>query len=267
MRNVLASLLHTNPRPARRGLVWSAAIASVLTLVLLAAGTLPTFLGYDAFVLAGGSKTPAIREHAILVARRVDPLTVRPGDVITFRLPQNPDLPVTHRVVGVRTVDDIPVFRTKGDANANIDPEEVSGALPISKMAYSVPLAGFVVGFAQTIAGKIVLIALPLMLLVGLWFQSIRARLQQRQGTVEAASPPIAMAPPEPIWEALRPAVGADIPPRFPPGRGMEAPARAPLVAVDRYATDSPSDAVPTRALSLAACGRPHLQMRLAAAL
>ena len=109
---------------------------------------------------------PAIRQGSIIVAKRVDPATIAPGDVISFRRPQRPDIPITHRVMEVRLEDGSPVFLTKGDANSFTDPEEVRVSQPISKLVYTVPFVGYAVSFGRSNLGKALLIGLPALLLV-----------------------------------------------------------------------------------------------------
>ena len=109
---------------------------------------------------------PAIREGSIIVAKRVDLATLEPGDIITFRRPQRPDIPITHRVMEVRLEDGSPVFLTKGDANSFTDPEEVRVSQPISKLVYTVPFVGYAVSFGRSNLGKALLIGLPALLLV-----------------------------------------------------------------------------------------------------
>ena len=149
-----------------RILWWLATLATLGVLVLVGIGATSGLLGYDTFVISGGSMRPAIPTGSIVVAERVDPATIEPGDIITFRRPRQPDAPVTHRVVGVEAIGELPAFRTRGDANANADPELVGPGLPISKHVFTVPYAGYVVTFAGTTLGKVLFIGVPLVWLV-----------------------------------------------------------------------------------------------------
>ncbi len=55
---------------------------------------------------------------------------------------------------------------TKGDANTTVDPEPVATDLPVSRMVFSVPYAGYVLEFSRTSTGKVALIVLPALLLL-----------------------------------------------------------------------------------------------------
>ncbi|MGE3857476.1 MAG: signal peptidase I [Dehalococcoidia bacterium] len=141
-------------------------VSALVTLSVLAAAV-PTFFGMDSFIIDGGSMRPAVPAGALVVAKRVDPAAVQPGDIITFRHSTSPDTPVTHRVVKVlREADGTTNLLTKGDANSTADPEPVATDLPVSRMVYSLPYAGYVLEFSRTTAGKGTLIVVPALLLL-----------------------------------------------------------------------------------------------------
>jgi signal peptidase len=155
-------------------------VAAISFAVVLSAG-IPVLFGYDSFVVTGGSMSPAIREGALLIAKRTNPADIHPGDVITFRRADRPQIAITHRVVGVRHAEDgTPIFRTKGDANATADPQEVSADLPISRMAYTIPYAGYLLEFASTLPGKFLLVLLPALGLVVLTLDAARRSVESR---------------------------------------------------------------------------------------
>ena len=185
VRSVFANPL---VRKLRRSILASATVVSVAVLLMLAAATLPTLVGFDSFVVIGGSMGNTVRPGSIVVAQRVDPATLQVGDIVTFRRPQNPDLPITHRVVGIREEDGVTRLQTKGDANATSDVDEFSATLPISKLVYTVPWVGYIVAFARTAAGKLLLIALPLLILLARGLASPLS--PPRRGDVPEEGPP-----------------------------------------------------------------------------
>ena len=141
-------------------------VSALVTFSVLAAA-IPTFFGMDSFIIDGGSMRPAVPAGALVVSRRVDPALVQAGDIITFRHSTSPDTPVTHRVVKVlREQSGTVNLLTKGDANATADPEAVATDLPVSRMVYSLPYAGYVLEFSRTSTGKVALIAVPALLLL-----------------------------------------------------------------------------------------------------
>ena len=141
-------------------------VSALVTFSVLAAA-IPTFFGMDSFIIDGGSMRPAVPAGALVVSRRVDPALVQAGDIITFRHSTSPDTPVTHRVVKVlREQSGTVNLLTKGDANATADPEAVATDLPVSRMVYSLPYAGYVLEFSRTSTGKVALMAVPALLLL-----------------------------------------------------------------------------------------------------
>ena len=73
-------------------------------------------LGWQVHTVVSGSMCPELQVGETVITRQVDPATIEPGDIITFRSPTD-DRPICHRVV--ETKGDGPLyFRTKGDANS-----------------------------------------------------------------------------------------------------------------------------------------------------
>lgn len=100
-------------------------LAMVAVILACAAYLLPHLLGYERYVITGGSMSGSIEKGSVVFekARPVEELAV--GDVITYLPPADSgagDL-VTHRIVEIGTDEKGgPVMRTKGDANADVDP-------------------------------------------------------------------------------------------------------------------------------------------------
>jgi signal peptidase I len=124
----------------------------------------PRFFAYETFIVRSGSMEPAIRTGSIVVVEPVSPTSIKVGDVITYRRPEDPDNTITHRVVGVRApagLASAPVFRTKGDANNAPDPWEVQLQGIAWRQLFSVPLAGYLFTFIQQPAGRLLFLVLP----------------------------------------------------------------------------------------------------------
>ncbi|MFT4281649.1 signal peptidase I [Microbacterium sp.] len=72
-------------------------------------------------MFATGSMSPAIPAGSIAFVREIPATEMTVGDVVTVS--RDPELPITHRVVEIESVDGERVtFRMKGDANAAEDP-------------------------------------------------------------------------------------------------------------------------------------------------
>jgi len=133
------------------------ALALLGSLLLVAATNL---LGYQNFVIYSGSMEPTVKVGSLLLTRPAHVEDLRVGDVITYRSPGN-HTTLTHRIVGIRQQDGERVFTTKGDASLEADPREVILRGQVSKMAFDIPYLGYVVDFAKSIQGVVLLLLVP----------------------------------------------------------------------------------------------------------
>jgi signal peptidase len=99
----------------------------------------------------------------LIYVKKVDPGTIREGDVITFIV--NEDLIVgTHRVVRVDAENQR--FYTKGDANDVEDGEPVHFNNVIGVPQFSIPLLGYVSDFVQNPPGMYITIGVGVLLIL-----------------------------------------------------------------------------------------------------
>jgi signal peptidase I len=132
-------------------------IARVTT--ALVAGAVVAFVaGYAALLAAGfkpvavysGSMRPTLGVGSLAVDRVVPASSVRVGDVITFSDPYTKGRLVTHRVAKIVSTKHGLAYRTKGDANAAPDPWAIQLNDTVGKVAFDVPVAGYVLWYAHT---------------------------------------------------------------------------------------------------------------------
>jgi signal peptidase len=134
-------------------------------------------LGYSNYVIYSGSMDPTVKVGSLLLARPADVEDLQVGDVITYRSPGN-HTTLTHRIVSIRQQDGELVFETKGDASLEPDPREVILRGQVSRMAFDIPYLGYVVDFAKSIQGVVLLLLVPaagLLLMQGLKVWEARA--------------------------------------------------------------------------------------------
>ena len=110
------------------------------------------------YVVMSGSMSPAIEVGDALVVQPAD--TIAPGDVITFRLDEQV---VTHRVAEIGASG----YRTKGDANAELDPHVVAPEQVIGRAVARIPGGGYVSIYLQQPTGVASFVLLPWMLRSG----------------------------------------------------------------------------------------------------
>jgi signal peptidase len=148
-------------RVARRAATW---FFLGLGLALVLALTVPLAFGGRPLTVLSGSMEPALMTGDVVVVRKAAPLSVAPGDVITYREPGGRRL-ITHRVrhmlLSGRTVH----FVTKGDANKPVERWTVPRDRPIRRVFYRIPLLGYALNLFRTRVGLVLLVGVPLALL------------------------------------------------------------------------------------------------------
>jgi signal peptidase len=148
-----------------------AALALLVAVASVLAHAFPGLVGADySYVVQSGSMEPAIGTGSVIFVNDVPADDVEEGDVITFS--KSAGAPTTtHRVVEKHEAGNSVRFVTKGDANEDPDPEPVYRNEIVGVTTFSLPLVGYVIGFAQTRLGWLVLVAGPVALLIAseLW--------------------------------------------------------------------------------------------------
>jgi signal peptidase I len=154
-------------KTARRLLELALAVYVVGVLGLAAAAKAAPVAGYGLYAVRSASMAPAIGVGDLVVAQQVDPAVIRPGDVIT--LAARTGTTVTHRVVVVTSNVDGPAFTTRGDANASPDPVTTLAAQVRGRVAWEIPLLGFLLAMVSTPSGIVALLSIGGMLLTAVW--------------------------------------------------------------------------------------------------
>lgn len=143
--------------------VFQLATTIMVILVLLVAFFLVgvRLIGFYPYTVLSGSMEPTYHVGAIIYVKKVDPLTLKVGDPVTFMM--NEDTVATHRIVEVIPDESDPTlvrFRTKGDNNDVIDGGELHCKNVIGKPVFSIPYMGYLAEYLQNSAGRYVLFGL-----------------------------------------------------------------------------------------------------------
>ena len=148
---------------AGRGLV---ALLLLLTFAAIAVTFVPGLLGYQRYVLVGGSMEPTIHRGSLVFDELVRVRELRAGDVITYT-PPGARRPVTHRLISAdRQQSGSPVFRTQGDANAAADMRPFKLDQPMqARYRFAVPYLGWAFIALGTPHARFLLLALPALLI------------------------------------------------------------------------------------------------------
>ena len=109
-------------------------------------------LAFDArpLVVLSGSMEPALGTGDVSVVRTIAPLEARPGDVVTFRDPDDSERLITHRVREMHAQGPVVVFRTRGDANTASENWQVSSTEEIGRVVYRIPKLGWALMYARS---------------------------------------------------------------------------------------------------------------------
>ena len=146
-------------------------IISVLALLSLPAALASVALpgiakarGDKLYVVMSDSMSPALRAGDAVLVRPVPPDQLRPGMVITYRAGGTGAV-TTHRITELRTVDGSQYVQTKGDANAQPDPDLTPVAGVVATLDVHWKGVGRWVLWAQSKEGRLLLLGPALVLL------------------------------------------------------------------------------------------------------
>ena len=140
----------------------------VALVVLLAVALVGVRLaGIRTFTVLSGSMEPTYHVGSLIYVKKVDPTTIRPGQVITFMLDEN--TVATHRVVEVVPDEDDPStlrFRTKGDANDAEDGTLVHYKNVVGTPVFTIPYLGYFSNWITHAPGKYIAITAAVVFLI-----------------------------------------------------------------------------------------------------
>lgn len=148
------------------------ALAVLLALLLVGARV----VGLQVFTVLSGSMEPTYHTGALIYVKKVDPSTIREGQVITFMLDE--DTIATHRVVDIVPDEKDPSvlrFRTKGDANEAEDGTLVHYKNVVGTPVFSIPYLGYVANYIQHPPGMYVAISAGAVLLLLIFLPDVFA--------------------------------------------------------------------------------------------
>lgn len=130
-----------------------------------ASGGPPSILGYQMYIVAGGSMSPTFEAGSLAILEPVKPEEIVQGDIITYRGP-NEAMATTHRVMEVHNEGGQLSFTTRGDANDVDDANPVPAQHIVGRVIYTIPYLGLLMDFSQTKKGLLILVIIPGALLI-----------------------------------------------------------------------------------------------------
>lgn len=136
-------------------------IFMIVVLMMLSYSSIPGNI--QIFTVLSGSMEPSIKTGALIFIKPVDTYGV--GDVVTRRTDEK-DVTITHRIIGQSEESGIVSFQTQGDANNVADEEVVTSDMIIGKVIFDIPYLGYLVHFARTTQGLILMIIIPASIII-----------------------------------------------------------------------------------------------------
>jgi signal peptidase len=195
-------------RTARRVSSW--AVNALLVVATLAglAYLAPSLLGYQRYVITGGSMTGTIDKGSIVFEKAVPVADLAVGDVITYQPPADSGVPnlVTHRIIEIGTAEGGGrLLRTQGDANPQPDPWRFSLTAPTQPVVqHHVPHLGWVLVALADRDVRVLVLGIPAGLVaLASAVELVRALREGRRGRdrraqTEQLLAPVSVAPATP---------------------------------------------------------------------
>ena len=138
------------------------------------------FFGYYPVASQGNSMEPVLRNGDAIWVKQLDIAKVNVGDIVTLHYPS--EGPITHRVVGVELMPQGSyLVVTKGDANRFAEAWEISADERVPVSVARVRFAGYALDFLDTLFGRVLFIAVPVVALIAMWIRRKRIKLRVNQ--------------------------------------------------------------------------------------
>lgn len=119
---------------------------------------------FSIYTIVSGSMEPTIKVYDVIINTKIDADDVKVNDVITFTSTSSntAGMTITHRVIGVKTLDDgTSCFVTRGDNNTNEDNSCVAEKNIIGKVNAVIPQLGRIQFFLASKFGWVFVILIP----------------------------------------------------------------------------------------------------------
>jgi signal peptidase I len=187
-------------RLARRMLRRAGDAVIVIALLLSLAWVVTGQLGYQRYVITGGSMSGAFEVGAIAFEQAVPVGKLEVGDVITYLPPPDSGVSdlVTHRIVDIDTdPEGALLFQTQGDANADPDPWAFtlpSATQPV--VQFTVPSAGYLLIALSDPLTRMLVIGGPAAVVAALALLELVRAFRPERATATAHAPGTGTATP-----------------------------------------------------------------------
>lgn len=127
---------------------------------------LPFKNNYKLYTVMSGSMEPTIHVGSLIISKPQKSYKI--NDIITY-LPasaKNKADTRTHRIVKIEEKNGRNFAQTKGDANNITDNELIPSERIIGKYRFGIPILGYIIGYAKTIPGLVIVIIVPATIII-----------------------------------------------------------------------------------------------------
>jgi signal peptidase len=192
----------TSPRRRSVRVAAFAGNLALLGLLLLSvAYVLPSLLGFQRYILTGGSMQGTYDKGSVVFEKVVPTSKLRVGDVITYIPPASSGVSnlVTHRIVSAEAGPKGVVYTTKGDANPSIDPWTFTlDRADQAVVQFHVPHVGWVLLYLADPSHRKLLVGIPAaaVALVSI-LEAFRNARREKRSSERRDAGPVAIRPVE----------------------------------------------------------------------
>ena len=156
----------------------------ILAVVLLFFWQHRDFSGFKILAVTSGSMEPVVTTGSLVIETVLRKFQV--GDIVTYKLSQNPRNLVTHRIVEIEKINGSNFFKVKGDAVNQPDAALVPEDQITGKVILSIPFAGRIMAFGRTQTGVMFLAVIPAAIIVyeelkSIWKEVKKIRLRPKK--------------------------------------------------------------------------------------
>lgn len=123
----------------------------------------PSFLGVKLFIVETDSMKPVFSGGDIIFVKKVEPKNLQEGDVISYSDSRSI---VTHRIMGIDTIDSELSFITKGDANNTEDISPISEENVEGIYWFKVEGIGKFAMYMQSPQGRLIFVGIPVLIFI-----------------------------------------------------------------------------------------------------
>jgi signal peptidase I len=141
------------------------ALISIILILDRISENVPQVGGYQVYVIKSDYLSPEVASGSLAIGRKADLGQINEGDIITYRSADDSAAIAAGRVAGIKRENGLRVIDVSG-ADASGERQSVEPEAVIGRLICAVPYIGYLIDYAQTREGLILLIFVPGILII-----------------------------------------------------------------------------------------------------